>query len=192
MIALALLLGLHCATPAVPAAAPWTIDEVFAALREVETGGCPDGGRRARGDGGAALGPYQIHRAYWLDARVAGAYEQCRDADYSRSVVLAYWRRWCPRALEAVDAEVLARVHNGGPRGLATESTRGYWRRVERALVEARARREPRPVADGRDRPSGFSKAPDELDQLAEAAAPSGVRTSAPAASRGPRGRAAA
>lgn len=141
MIALALMLGLLCAAPApAPAAAPWTLDEIFAALREVESGASPDEGRQARGDGGEALGPFQIHRAYWRDARVGGAYEECGDAAYSRRVITAYWRRWCPRALDALDVETLARVHNGGPRGAGKQGTLAYWRRVERALERRRAR----------------------------------------------------
>jgi len=143
MLALALALALF--SPAEPVAAPaprapWTLDEVLAALREVESGGTADGGRSARGDGGRALGPYQIHRPYWQDARVPGRYEDCADAAYSRRVVLAYWSRWCPRALANVDAEVLARVHNGGPQGHTKLGTRPFWARVERALIE---RREP-------------------------------------------------
>jgi len=148
MIELALALALLSPTPpaepvAAPAPrAPWTLDEVFAALREVESGGTADGGRSARGDGGRALGPYQIHRPYWQDARVPGRYEDCADAAYSRRVVLAYWSRWCPRALANVDAEVLARVHNGGPQGHTKLGTRPFWARVERALIEGRERRE--------------------------------------------------
>ena len=141
-VALALLSPAAAAPPAATAGppAPWTLDEVLAALRTVESGGTPDGGRSARGDDGGALGPYQIHRAYWQDARVPGRYEDCADAAYARRVVLAYWRRWCPRALADVDAEVLARVHNGGPRGHARPATLAFWRKVERALVEARQR----------------------------------------------------
>ena len=116
----------------------WTLDEVLAAIREVETGGAADGGRHATGDSGAALGPYQIHRVYWQDARVAGRYEDCADAEYSRRVVAAYWRRWCPRAVETIDAEVLARVHNGGPRGDTKRSTLAFWRKVEAALERGR------------------------------------------------------
>ena len=147
MLALALWLGLMSpaalAPAAPPAAAPraaWTLDEVLAAVREVESGGSPDGGRTAHGDGGRALGPYQIHRAYWQDARLPGRYEDCRDPAYARRVVEAYWRRWCPRALAQVDAEVLARVHNGGPQGHTKAGTRAFWIKVERSLVQARAR----------------------------------------------------
>jgi hypothetical protein len=127
--------------PVATAAAGWTLDEILAALRHVESGGCPDEGRSARGDGGSAIGPYQIHRAYWQDAKVPGSYERCRDAEYARAVVLAYWRRYCPQALQALEAETLVRVHNGGPRGHAKASTRAFWLRVERELWRQRAPR---------------------------------------------------
>jgi len=117
----------------VPKAA-WSLDEILSAVREVETGGEPDEGRRATGDGGLAIGPFQIHRAYWQDAGIRGAFEDCRDPEYARAVVLAYWRRYCPRALDELEAEVLARVHNGGPRGARLESTLAFWCKVERAL----------------------------------------------------------
>ena len=124
-----------------PVTATWTLDETFVALREVETGGSPDGGRRARGDGGKAIGPYQIHRSYWQDSRVPGRYEDCLDPDYARTVITAYWRRYCPSALQQVDAEVLSRVHNGGPQGHRKKGTLVFWRKVERELGRQRAGR---------------------------------------------------
>lgn len=119
--------------PVVPAA----VQRLLAAMEEVETGGEPDRGRDARGDDGRSIGPLQIQRAYWLDARVPGRYEQCRDPRYARSVVLAYWARWCPHALESADLRTLARIHNGGPRGAHKPSTLTYWRRVRAALHAA-------------------------------------------------------
>lgn len=118
--------------------APWTLDEILTALRVVETGGVKNGGRRAVGDGGKAIGPLQIHRAYWEDSKIPGRFEDCRELPYARKVVLAYWRRYCPKALEALDAEVLARVHNGGPTGARKESTKTFWRKVERELKRQR------------------------------------------------------
>ena len=155
MIIFALILGTVPAAPsatptAVPAsvrvvekegAARWTLDEVFTALRQVETGGSKSGGRRAVGDGGRAIGPLQIHRAYWQDSGIPGRFEDCREIDYARRVVLAYWRRYCPKALEAIDAETLARVHNGGPKGDQKESTMKFWRKVERELARQREKR---------------------------------------------------
>lgn len=129
--------------PAARVATPrWSVDEILDALRTVETGGEKRGGRHAVGDGGAAIGPYQIHRAYWTDAKLPGRYEDCRDPRYARSVVLAYWKRYCADALARCDAETLARTHNGGPRGSTRAGTIGFWKKVERALVENRARRE--------------------------------------------------
>jgi hypothetical protein len=118
----------------------WTLDEILAALRHVETGGAPDDGRNAIGDGGRAIGPYQIHQAYWQDAGLPGAFEDCRDPSYARAVVLAYWQRYCPRALSDLDAETLVRIHNGGPKGDKKEATFGFWRRVETTLVTGRAK----------------------------------------------------
>lgn len=117
----------------------WDLEEILAALRQVETGGAPDGGRWAVGDGGQAIGPFQIHRAYWQDAGLRGDFEDCRDLDYARAVVLAYWQRYCPRALSDLDAEVLVRIHNGGPAGDRKESTRSFWGKVERALEAGRS-----------------------------------------------------
>lgn len=111
------------------------LDRILDALRAVETGGSADQGRHAVGDGGKAIGPLQIHRAYWRDAGVPGRYADCRDPQYARAVVLAYWRRYCPAALESLDAEVLARVHNGGPGGHRRKCTRAFWRKVERELA---------------------------------------------------------
>ena len=113
-----------------------TLDDLLSAIRITESGGQADGGRAAIGDGGLALGPYQIHRAYFVDSGVAGTYEDCRDEAFARRVVIAYWKRWCPAALEQLDAEVLARIHNGGPNGARKDKTLAYWRKVERRLAE--------------------------------------------------------
>ena len=120
-----------------PVASRFSLDEILDALRATESGGQRNGGRDATGDGGRAIGPYQIHHAYFVDAAVPGRYSDCCDPVYSRRVVIAYWKRWCPDALERCDAEILARVHNGGPRGARKPSTLGYWRNVESRLVAA-------------------------------------------------------
>lgn len=142
MLLLALLVGLSGlsdAAPVEPLAGnvepPFSLDEILDALRTTESGGYANEGRDATGDGGLAIGPFQIHRGYFIDSGVDGRYEDCRDPEYARGVVLAYWRRWCPDALERRDAEVLARVHNGGPRGAHKPSTLVYWRKVESRLM---------------------------------------------------------
>jgi hypothetical protein len=139
----ALLLGLQWLSAGTPAelagaaagAPRYSLDEILDAVQAVESGGCANGGRDATGDGGRAIGPYQIHRAYFRDSRVAGHYEDCRDPEFSRRVVIAYWKRWCPDALARCDAEVLARVHNGGPRGDRKRATLKYWSRVQAWLA---------------------------------------------------------
>ena len=108
------------------------------ALRQVETGGQPNEGRGAKGDNGKSLGPLQIQKAYWLDARMPdGKWEDClTDIGYSRRVVLAYARRYAPRALDASDWETLARVHNGGPKGASKKATLGYWAKVQKEMAK--------------------------------------------------------
>lgn len=111
-----------------------TLDQLLDAIQLVETGGEPNAGRDATGDHGGALGPFQIHRAYWIDSGVPGRFEDCRDNDYARKVVKAYWKRWCPKALERVDIETLVRIHNGGPDGMRETCTQAFWKKVEREL----------------------------------------------------------
>jgi hypothetical protein len=85
---------------------------LLAAIRAEESSGHahpPDG------DGGRAIGPYQIHEGYWLDSRQPGRYADCRGEPYARRVVLAYFKRYEPEALARGDADILARLHNGGP-----------------------------------------------------------------------------
>ena len=119
---LALLLAL-CATA--HAAPP---DSFFRALHVVETSGRTG---PIIGDGGAALGPLQIHRAYHQDSRVAGDYSRVSELDYSKRVATAYLKRHAPTAWAAGDVETLARVHNGGPRGHLKPATKGYGVRVK-------------------------------------------------------------
>jgi hypothetical protein len=107
-------------------------DSFFRALHVVETSGRTG---PILGDGGRALGPLQIHRAYHADSRVAGDYSRVADLDYSKRVATAYLKRYAPAAWKAGDVEVLARVHNGGPRGHLKPATKGYGVRV-RALTK--------------------------------------------------------
>lgn len=88
----------------------------------------------AVGDGGKSIGRYQIGHAYWMDSRVPGSWAQVKEKDYAERVMVAYWRRYCPDALKARDFEVLARVHNGGPKGATKAATKGYWAKVKGAM----------------------------------------------------------
>ena len=123
----ALALALIC--PALALAKP--PESFWRAIHLVETSGRHG---PILGDNGSALGPLQIHRAYWSDSRVSGAYEQCAELAYARRVAEAYLRRYAPRAYAAGDWRTLARVHNGGPAGHRRSATLPYLRKVERAM----------------------------------------------------------
>jgi len=110
---------------------------ILDAIEKVETGGQRDPAN-AVGDQGRALGPMQIHRVYWLDAvdhdpsLVANGetYDSVRDRAYARRVVMAYWSRYA----KSWDAQTLARIHNGGPKGHRKAATLGYWAKVRAKL----------------------------------------------------------
>ncbi len=125
LLLLALCATAHAAPP----------DSFFRAIHLVETSGRHG---PILGDGGKALGPLQIHRAYHADSRVSGDYERVADLDYSKRVASAYLRRYAPEAWAKGDVETLARVHNGGPRGASKPATLGYGRKV--AALSGRAK----------------------------------------------------
>jgi hypothetical protein len=112
--------------------------QILDAIRAVESRGLdptPDG------DGGRAIGPYQIAAPYWMDAAeqdlslFEGEWFDCRDREYAERVIGAYMERYCPEAWAAGDAEIIARTHNGGPRGPMRCSTLDYWGRVKALLI---------------------------------------------------------
>jgi hypothetical protein len=121
------LLALLLALPAYSAPP----ESFWRALHHVETSGRLG---PIRGDNGAALGPLQIHRAYWKDSGVPGTYSQCADLAYSRRVVTAYLKRYARSAWDAGRVDQLARVHNGGPSGHRKQSTLAYSRKVLAAM----------------------------------------------------------
>lgn len=105
--------------------------EILAALRMTETSGMqnpPDG------DQGKAIGPFQIHKAYWTDAKMPGEYQQCRDQLYAERVIEAYMLRYAAEAWRNGDAETIARTHNGGPTGRYKKATDKYWARMSQWL----------------------------------------------------------
>ena len=119
-----------------PAVANSGVRSLFEAIRKVETGGHANP-KNAKGDGGRSLGPYQISKAYWKDSGVPGRYQMVRIESYAERVMIGYWKRYCPRALERSDFQTLARIHNGGPNGAKIKSTRPYWGRVRSKLKKA-------------------------------------------------------
>lgn len=105
------------------------------AIRAVESGHDD----KAVGDGGLARGPYQIHEGYLTDAKdwctaLVGGHEDCHQRRFAERVMVAYWDRYVPTELRDRDHQVLARVHNGGPRGHKKKATLAYWEKVRACL----------------------------------------------------------
>ena len=88
------------------------------------------------GDGGAALGPLQIHRACWIDANIGGTYSQCAGLAYSKRVFASYMARYATskRLGRAVTDQDRARIWNGGPNGSKKKATVAYWNKVKEQM----------------------------------------------------------
>ena len=104
---------------------------LLAAIKQVESGGDAN----AIGDQGKALGAFQIWKPYWQDSKVSGCYQDCKDPKYSESVVRAYLARYAPKG-KTVTLEMLARIHNGGPRGYLKPATLKYWLKIQKVLAQ--------------------------------------------------------
>ena len=133
-------------SPALPAENCYNWKSVLNAVRVVETGGSPNEGRGAVGDNGNALGPYQIWKIYWTDARMnwhRKYSEVLNDKELSEKVVYRYMKRYQPAALRRLesgtgdisDVEKVVRTHNGGPSGFRKKSTILYFHKVKKALA---------------------------------------------------------
>jgi hypothetical protein len=87
------------------------------------------------------IGAYQIRWEYWKDATdfdptIGGTYQDCKDSEYSRKIVLAYWSRYATitRIGKKVTDEDRARIHNGGPNGYKKDCTKIYWNKINNEL----------------------------------------------------------
>jgi hypothetical protein len=82
------------------------------------------------GDGGKALGVYQIHRDYWEEGtEILGVDWPHRDAidpQKARRVVKAYLLYY-GKGKSLLD---MARIHNGGPRGCTKKATLCYAQKI--------------------------------------------------------------
>jgi hypothetical protein len=122
---------------AVPPPDDYDLDRILTAIRQQESGG-EKNPNEAVGDNGASLGSFQISRAYWIDAldydpSIGGEYEDVKNPDYARRVVVAYLSRYIKKSEHWTD-ERAARLHNGGPNAMRKKSTIKYWREVRARL----------------------------------------------------------
>ena len=109
------------------------IDWLLDAIAHVES----NRNARAVGDGGRAIGAYQIHKRYWKDGTrflgVDWSYDQAKDPVKARQVVRAYLLHY-GRGKTLLQK---ARIHNGGPRGHRKKATLKYARKIARILERA-------------------------------------------------------
>jgi len=110
--------ALLAASLTVPPPAGTDVRRILDTLQAVETGGERDPDA-AIGDGGKALGAFQVWRVYWVDAceydpslRARG-YQAVTDREYAERVVIAYLSRYA----RDWSIDTIARIHNGGPAG---------------------------------------------------------------------------
>jgi len=105
---------------------PSDMERLLDAIARIESHCDP----HAVGDGGRALGVYQIHRAYWEDGTeflgVNWPHRDAADPQKARRVVKAYLLRY-GQGKSLLD---MARIHNGGPHGHEKEATLRYARKI--------------------------------------------------------------
>lgn len=96
----------------------------------------------AVGDNGNAVGRYQIWKTYVDDVNrivhTSYSYADRKDPVKAREMVKIYLRHYGRvyerRTGKPATDEVLARIHNGGPRGYQKAATLKYWTKVRREL----------------------------------------------------------
>jgi hypothetical protein len=105
---------------------PNDVERLLDAIARIESHCDPN----AVGDGGRALGAYQIHRLYWEDGTgllgVDWPHGDAADPKKARRVVKAYVLHY-GKGKSLLD---MARIHNGGPHGHEKEATLCYARKI--------------------------------------------------------------
>lgn len=114
---------------------PDVLEKTINAIRMVES----SGGRDTKdGDGGRAIGEFQIHDSYWQDGtrflKVDWPYSDARDPVKARRIVRAYLLRYQRAGKYPPTPETWAKIHNGGPMGPDKPATKAYWTKVRKHL----------------------------------------------------------
>lgn len=115
----------------------------YEALRAVESSGRVE----AVGDGGKAVGLYQIHPEYVEDVnRISGKkykLEDRCDPEKSLEMVKIYLSHYCKRyerlTGKRATFQVAARIHNGGPNGWKKPATLKYWKKIQQEINNRRS-----------------------------------------------------
>lgn len=94
-------------------------------------------------NGATSANVYQLTQV-WVDdiSRIVGeefSLDQLIEERYlAEDLIIRYWKyygaQYEAREGVAPDYQVLARIHNGGPRGYAKAATRPYWHKVQKYL----------------------------------------------------------
>jgi hypothetical protein len=117
-----------------------TFDNMLNGIELVESGGDP----WAIGDGGEAVGSYQIHKIYVddvnriLDKRMIVhrdfpfTYKDRYDPKKSREMATIFLKHY------GGSTEEMARKHNGGPQGHKKKATEKYWAKVKARMESAK------------------------------------------------------
>jgi len=106
------------------------------AIRWKESSCLPEG-RVPDGDGGKAIGPYQIWQVYWSDCNSGHSYQDMRKLAPSVKCIEGYMKRYCRGwggSMDEATAERCARIHNGGPAGASNPNTLAYWNKAKTFL----------------------------------------------------------
>jgi len=105
--------------------------QFFTALAEFESGTADN----AIGDYGKSLGRYQVGRDFHTDAllfspSIGGVYQDVTKPDYAEKIITAYMLRYLGadvwNNLTDANIQLIARTHNGGPRGASKQSTKEF------------------------------------------------------------------
>ena len=86
------------------------------------------------GDGGNAVGPFQIWKCVVDDLNANGCkftYEDRKDYIKSRVMCRLYINLWASKMKRPATMEDKARIWNGGPKGYTKKATIAYWKRVQ-------------------------------------------------------------
>lgn len=116
------------------------VDVLIPALIQVESGG----NEKAVGDKGRAKGILQLHKIYINDVnRIAKknfVHDDAFDVEKSKQIVkiylLHYGKKYEKKTGKKVSDEILARIHNGGPRGYEKASTEKYWNKISKIILK--------------------------------------------------------